>query len=154
MQVDLYLIKSQCDTTSAEMKHVQNVLYASAIGSIMYAVRCTRTDVAFAQNITSRFQQNSGEAHWTAVKNILKYLKNTKDTFLVYSGDPEVELRFNCYCDVGFETDRDDMKSQTGKFIDELGIVPSNGYPIKMNCDNSAAIIMDEIMNSEWRQTL
>ncbi|GKD55851.1 hypothetical protein Tco_1289238, partial [Tanacetum coccineum] len=28
------------------------------------------------------------------------------------------------------------------KFIDELGVVPSNDYPIKMNCDNSAAIIM------------
>nr|GEY73391.1 hypothetical protein [Tanacetum cinerariifolium] len=31
---------------------------ASAVGSIMYAVRCTRPDVAFAQNVTSRFQQN------------------------------------------------------------------------------------------------
>nr|GFB53713.1 hypothetical protein [Tanacetum cinerariifolium] len=28
------------------------------------------------------------------------------------------------------------------KFIDELDVVPSNNYPIKMNCDNSAAIIM------------
>nr|GEY22859.1 hypothetical protein [Tanacetum cinerariifolium] len=28
------------------------------------------------------------------------------------------------------------------KFIDELGVVSSNDYPIKMNCDNSAAIIM------------
>ncbi|GJV91110.1 hypothetical protein Tco_1538923 [Tanacetum coccineum] len=35
-------------------------------GSIMYAVRCTRPDVAFAQNMTSRFQQNPGELHWTA----------------------------------------------------------------------------------------
>ncbi|GJX52970.1 hypothetical protein Tco_0281339, partial [Tanacetum coccineum] len=50
-----------------------NVPYASVVGSIMYVVRCTRPDVAFVQNITSHFQQNSGEAHWTAVKNILKY---------------------------------------------------------------------------------
>nr|GEX68298.1 hypothetical protein [Tanacetum cinerariifolium] len=28
------------------------------------------------------------------------------------------------------------------KFIDEFGVVPSNDYPIKINCDNSAAIIM------------
>nr|GEZ64602.1 putative retrotransposon Ty1-copia subclass protein [Tanacetum cinerariifolium] len=41
-----------------EMKRMQNVPYASAVGSIMYVVRCTRPDVAFAQNITSRFQQN------------------------------------------------------------------------------------------------
>ncbi|GJQ90039.1 hypothetical protein Tco_0001178 [Tanacetum coccineum] len=57
-----------------------------AVGSIMYAVRCTRPDVAFAQNITSRFQQNPGDLHWTTVKNILKYLRNTKDMFLVYGG--------------------------------------------------------------------
>ncbi|GJR83839.1 hypothetical protein Tco_0154624 [Tanacetum coccineum] len=57
--------------TFREMKRMQNVPFASAVGSIMYAMRCTRPDVAFTQNITSRFQQNSGEAHWTAVKNIL-----------------------------------------------------------------------------------
>nr|GFD31827.1 putative zinc finger, CCHC-type [Tanacetum cinerariifolium] len=32
--------------------------------------------------MTSHFQQNPGEEHWTAVKNILKYLRNTKDMFL------------------------------------------------------------------------
>ncbi|GJU86492.1 retrotransposon protein, putative, ty1-copia subclass [Tanacetum coccineum] len=93
---------------------MKNVPYASAVGSIMYAVRCTRPDVAFAQNMTSRFQQNPGEPHWTAVKNILKYLRNTKDMFLVYGGNPSTELRVECYCDAGFETDRDDTKSQTG----------------------------------------
>ncbi|GJR29729.1 hypothetical protein Tco_1105961 [Tanacetum coccineum] len=111
MQVDLHLNKSQCATTSAEMKRMQNVPYASAVGYIMYAVRCTRPDVAFAQNITSRFQQNPGEAHWIAVKNILKYLRNTKDMFLVYGGNPVAELQVKCYCDARFETDRDDTKS-------------------------------------------
>ncbi|GJR82292.1 retrotransposon protein, putative, ty1-copia subclass [Tanacetum coccineum] len=114
MQVGLHLKKSQCATTSAEMKCMQNVPYASAIGSIMYVVRCTRPDVAFVQNITSRFQQNPSEAHWIAVKNILKYLRNTKDTILVYGRNPEAELQVKCYCDAGFETDRDDTKSQTG----------------------------------------
>ncbi|GKD15886.1 hypothetical protein Tco_1205044 [Tanacetum coccineum] len=33
--------------------------------------------------------------------------------FLVYGGNLEVELRVDCYCDAGFETDRDDTKSQT-----------------------------------------
>nr|GEX50865.1 hypothetical protein [Tanacetum cinerariifolium] len=120
IQIDLHLSKSKCATTSAEMKRMQNVPYASAVGSIMYAVRCTRPDVAFAQNITNRFQQNSGEAHWTDVKNILKYLRNTKDTFLVYGGDPDAELRVNCYCDARFKTDRNDTKSQTGMSIEEI----------------------------------
>ncbi|GJX90765.1 hypothetical protein Tco_0344091 [Tanacetum coccineum] len=82
MQEKLKLSKSQGASTPAEKQRMQNVPYASAIGSIMYAVRCTRPDVAFAHNITSRFQQNPGELHSTAVKNILKYLRNTKDMFL------------------------------------------------------------------------
>nr|GEV37706.1 retrotransposon protein, putative, Ty1-copia subclass [Tanacetum cinerariifolium] len=54
------------------------------------------------------------DAHWTAVKNILKYLRNTKDMFLVYGGDTKRELRVSCYTDVaGYLTD-DDMKCQTG----------------------------------------
>ncbi|GJU39289.1 hypothetical protein Tco_1192246 [Tanacetum coccineum] len=88
-------------------------LNASAVGSIMYAIRCTTPDVAFEQNITSQFQQNPSELHWTAMKNILKYLRNTKDMFLVYGGNPKAELRVDYYCDAGFETDRDDTKSQT-----------------------------------------
>ncbi|GJU54337.1 retrotransposon protein, putative, ty1-copia subclass [Tanacetum coccineum] len=40
---------------------------------------------------------------------------NTKrHVFLVYGGNPEAELQVKCYCDAGFETDRDDTKSQTG----------------------------------------
>ncbi|GJS08543.1 hypothetical protein Tco_1118029 [Tanacetum coccineum] len=80
----------------------------------MYVVRCTHPDVAFAQNITSRFQQNPGEVNWTAVKNILKYLHNTKDMFLVYGGDTKRELRVSCYTDAVYLMDADDMKSQTG----------------------------------------
>nr|GEW54118.1 hypothetical protein [Tanacetum cinerariifolium] len=86
MQEKRRLSKSQGASTPAELKHIKNVPYASVVGSIMYAVRCTRPDVAFAHNITSRFQQNPCDLHWTTVKNILKYLRNTKDMFLVYEG--------------------------------------------------------------------
>nr|GEX12701.1 reverse transcriptase domain-containing protein [Tanacetum cinerariifolium] len=113
-QKKLKLSKSQAASTPAEMKRMQNVPYASAVGSIMYAVRCTRPDVTFAQNITSRFQQNPGDIHWTTVKNILKYLMNTKDMFLVYGGDLKRELRGSCYTDAGYLTDADDLKSLTG----------------------------------------
>ncbi|GJS13125.1 retrotransposon protein, putative, ty1-copia subclass [Tanacetum coccineum] len=56
MQEKLRLSKSQGASTPAELKRIQNVPYASVMGSIMYDMRCTRPDVAFAQNITSRFQ--------------------------------------------------------------------------------------------------
>ncbi|GJT19501.1 retrotransposon protein, putative, ty1-copia subclass [Tanacetum coccineum] len=63
MQERLDLNKTQGASTPKEVKRMQNVLYSSVVGSIMYAVRCTIPDVAFAQNITSQFQQNPGELH-------------------------------------------------------------------------------------------
>nr|GEY67007.1 hypothetical protein [Tanacetum cinerariifolium] len=76
---------------------MSRVPYASVVGSIMYAMTCTRPDVSFALSMVSRHQQNPGEGHWTYVKNIIKYLRNTKDMFLVYVG--EEELRVTGYYD-------------------------------------------------------
>nr|GEW52149.1 retrotransposon protein, putative, Ty1-copia subclass [Tanacetum cinerariifolium] len=124
MQEKLKLSKSQGASTHDELKRMQNVPYASAMGSIMYVVRCTRPDVAFAQNIASRFQHNPSDLYWTTVKNIMKYLMNTKDMFLVYGGDIKRELRVSCYTDAGYLTDDDDLKSQTGYvFILNGGVV-------------------------------
>nr|GEW70156.1 retrotransposon protein, putative, Ty1-copia subclass [Tanacetum cinerariifolium] len=141
MQEKLKLSKSQGASTPAEMKRMQNVPYASAVCSIMYAM------------------------------------------FLVYEGDLKRELRVSCYTDVGYLTDADDLKSQTGyvfvlnggavdwksakqsifatssaeaeyiaafdaskeavwvrKFISGLGVVPTTEEPIIMYCDNTGAI--------------
>ncbi|GJW12464.1 retrotransposon protein, putative, ty1-copia subclass [Tanacetum coccineum] len=104
MQEKLKLSKSQGASTPAEKQRMQNIPYASAIGSIMYAVRC--------------------EEHWTPIKNILKYLCNTKDMFLVYGGNMKRELRVSCYTDAGYLTDADDLRSQTGYvFILNGGVV-------------------------------
>ena len=62
--------------------------YASAIGSIMYAMLCTRPDIAHALSVTSRYQVDPGLEHWKAVKCILKYLRRTKDLLLVYGDKP------------------------------------------------------------------
>ncbi|GKB09294.1 hypothetical protein Tco_0837606 [Tanacetum coccineum] len=70
--------KDLCPKTDEELDKMSRVLYASAIGSIMYDMTCTRPDVSFALRMVSRHQQNPGEGHWTSVKNILKYLRNTK----------------------------------------------------------------------------
>ena len=63
-------------------------------------------------SITSRYQSNPGESHWTAVKNILKYLRRSKDMFLVYGG-LEDDLVVNGYIDASFQFDKDDFRSQS-----------------------------------------
>ncbi|GJX47033.1 retrotransposon protein, putative, ty1-copia subclass [Tanacetum coccineum] len=85
MQEKLRVSKSQGASTPAELKCMQNMPYASAVGSIMYAMRIV---LNFAQ-------------------------MNTKDMFLVYGGDIKRELRVSCYTNAGYLTDADDLKSQT-----------------------------------------
>ena len=106
------LSSAQCPTTAKDKEEMSVIPYASAIGSIMYAMLCTRPDVNLAVSLVGRYQSNPGMEHWTAVKNILKYLKRTKDMFLVYGGDEELVVKG--YVDASFDTDLDDSKSQTG----------------------------------------
>nr|GEW84488.1 retrotransposon protein, putative, Ty1-copia subclass [Tanacetum cinerariifolium] len=113
-----------CASTPEEVAYMKRVPYTSAVGSIMYAVRCTRPDVAFAQNLVSRYQQNPGKLHWVAVKYILKYLRNTRDMFLMYEGKPDTELIVTSFCDASWQCDKNDTKSQTGYvFVVDRGAV-------------------------------
>ncbi|KAL0285944.1 UNVERIFIED_CONTAM: hypothetical protein Sangu_2755800 [Sesamum angustifolium] len=62
--------------------------------------KCTRPNSAYALSVTSRYQACAEEAHWTAVKTILKYLRRTKDVFLVYGGG---ELILEGFSDASFQ---------------------------------------------------
>ncbi|GJT59369.1 hypothetical protein Tco_1002902 [Tanacetum coccineum] len=121
MQEKLKLSKSQGASTPAKLKHMQNVPYASVVGSIMYAVRCTRLDVAFAQNITSRFQQNPGAVDWKSAKQSI---------FATSSAEAEYIVAFDASKEAVW----------VRKFISGLGVVPTIKKPINMYCDNTGAI--------------
>ena len=106
------LSKTQSPATTEDREKMNNIPYASAIGSIMYAMLCTRPDIAHAVSLTSRYQSDPGMEHWIAVKNILKYLNRTKDMVLSYGGDEQLVV--NGYTDASWNTDPDDSKSQSG----------------------------------------
>ena len=67
---------------SQEEENMMSVPYASAVGSLMYAMLCTRPDIYYSIGMVSRYQSNSGPKHWQAVKHILKYLRRMKDYML------------------------------------------------------------------------
>lgn len=123
MSHGVYLSKDMCPRTQEEREKMSRIPYASAIGSIMYAMLCTRIDVSCALSICSRYQSDPGERHWTAIKNILKYLKRTKDAFLVYRREDELTVRG--YSDASFQTDKDDFPSQSGYIFCLTGAVVS-----------------------------
>ncbi|KAL0288030.1 UNVERIFIED_CONTAM: Retrovirus-related Pol polyprotein from transposon TNT 1-94 [Sesamum calycinum] len=111
MRHGVKLSKKQSPKTDEELKRMLDIPYASAVGSIQYVAQCTRPDIAYALSVTSRYQACAGEAHWTAVKTILQYLRRTKDVFLVYGGG---ELILEGFSDASFQSDDDDAKSQSG----------------------------------------
>ena len=76
---EITLSKRDCATTLEERERMNRIPYASVVGSIMYAMICTRPDVAYSLGVVSRYQSDPGQAHWKVVKTILKYLRNTRD---------------------------------------------------------------------------
>nr|GEV77189.1 hypothetical protein [Tanacetum cinerariifolium]GEV88200.1 hypothetical protein [Tanacetum cinerariifolium] len=76
-------------------------------------------------------EQNPGEIHWTAVKTILKYLRNTKDMVLMYGAKTKDELKVSLSMEAVCMS----------KCIDGLGgVMPSNKRPMEMLCDNEHAL--------------
>ena len=96
---------------------MRRVPFASAVGSLMYAMLCIRPDICYAIGIVSRYQSNPGLAHWIAVKHILKYLRRTRNYMLIYSGAYLNPIR---YTDSDFMSDKDTRKS-TSRSVFTLG---------------------------------
>ncbi|GJT01638.1 hypothetical protein Tco_0822807 [Tanacetum coccineum] len=101
-----------------------------------YTPMMEKPDYRKSQGAKTPTEQNPGEIHWTTVKTILKYLKNTKDMVLVYEAKPEDELKVSCYADASFQTDKDDTKSQTGY------VFVLNGGAVDWKSANQSTIVM------------
>ncbi|GJR11353.1 retrotransposon protein, putative, ty1-copia subclass [Tanacetum coccineum] len=149
-------IKDLCPKTDDELDRMSRVPYASAIGSIMYAMTYTRSDVSFALSMVSRHQQNPGEVHWIAVKNILNYLRNIKDRFLVYGGEEELRMTAVTWksskqntvtdstCESEYITACEDSKEAIWmkNFIGDLEVVSTVQDPIEIFCDNESRVAL------------
>lgn len=98
-------------SSEKERMEMSRVPYASAVGSLMFAMICTRPDIAHAVGVVSRYMAEPGREHWEAVKRILRYLKGTSDVALCYG---ESGLTVKGYVDSDYAGDIDGSKSTTG----------------------------------------
>jgi len=71
------LSSAQSPQSQEEILDMARIPYASAVGSLMFAMICSRPDLAYAISLVSRFMSNPGKEHWNAVKWVLRYLKGT-----------------------------------------------------------------------------
>ena len=84
------LSKKSCPLTKEKKKKMTAIPYSSAVGSLMYAMVCTRPDIAHAIGVVSRFLANPIKEHWEAVKWIFRYLRGNSKLLYVL----EKENRF------------------------------------------------------------
>ena len=84
------LSKTQSPTTAEDRKRMKVIPYALAIGSIKYAMLCTRSIVYPTLILAREYNSDLGVDHWTAVRIILSEIK---DMFLDYGRNKKVRRK-------------------------------------------------------------
>src|SRR3954464_9203230 len=69
------LSRTQSPTTVEDRKRMRFIPYALAIGSIKYAMLCTRSIVYPTLILAREYKSDLGVDHWTAVKIILSGIR-------------------------------------------------------------------------------
>ena len=82
-QHSLSLTKTQCLLDTKEVEQISKIPYASTIGSIIYAMICTRPNTALAFCMCSKYQANPREVHWTSAKQTNTILDRNRVSALV-----------------------------------------------------------------------
>jgi hypothetical protein len=89
--------------------------FREAVGSIMYAMTCTRPEIAFSVGQVAQFCSSPTRSHWEAVKRILGYLKGTQDHGVSYGIIDDCRLM--AYSDSDFDGNTDDWRSISGAML-------------------------------------
>ncbi|XP_043714613.1 secreted RxLR effector protein 161-like [Telopea speciosissima] len=113
--LDIKEASSPYDSSSKTSEHSGRVVAqlecASATRSLMYAMHCTRLDIAFAVWKLSRYTSNPSVDHWKTIGRVFRYLKKTMNFGLFYRNFSAVLER---YSDASWITSRGNNKSTSG----------------------------------------
>ncbi|RVW26309.1 Retrovirus-related Pol polyprotein from transposon TNT 1-94 [Vitis vinifera] len=102
----------QCPKNELEKKDMERFPYASAVGSLMYAQVCTRSDIAYIVGMLGRYLSNPGMDHWKKAKRVMRFLQRTKDYMLTYHRSSHLEIVG--YSDSDFAGCLDSRRSTSG----------------------------------------
>jgi hypothetical protein len=88
------------------------VLYASAVESLMYAMVCTRPNIAHTMEFLSRYTSKPWNENWTTIDMVFKYLCGATTYGLCYQGIPRLDV--HGFVDVDWDGDMDHKISISG----------------------------------------
>jgi hypothetical protein len=102
---------------------MSHVPYASAVGSLMYAMVCTRPYIAHAVGVLSRYMSKPGKEHWTTVKRVFRYLRGTTSYGLFYQGRSRLDkvVDIHGFVDADWDGDLDCKRSTSGYVFNLFG---------------------------------
>jgi len=121
--VGVRLSTEQCPKTQEEEEDMSCVPYASAVDSLIYAMVCTRRDIAYAVGVLSRFMSKLGKENWTTMKWVFRYLCGTSDYGLCYQGRAGLDrvLDIHGFVDAHCVGDLDQRRSTSGYVFNLFG---------------------------------
>jgi poly(3-hydroxybutyrate) depolymerase len=92
------------------------VFHMSAIGSLMYAMVCTRPDIAHAVGLLSRYMSKLGKEHWRTIKRVFRYLRGTTSYGLCYQGRSGLDkvVDIHGFVDAAWAGELDRRRSTSG----------------------------------------
>ncbi|GKC49614.1 zinc finger, CCHC-type containing protein [Tanacetum coccineum] len=129
-----------------DMGEANVILALRVIGCLMYAMTCTRPDIAFVVGKLSRYTSNPGTQHWQAIQRVLKYLKKTMDCRLTYNGYPLASKKQTCITGSTIESEFVALAA-AGKKAEWLKILlleillwDKPIAPISIRCDSAATL--------------
>ncbi|PIK49151.1 putative Gag-pol polyprotein [Apostichopus japonicus] len=116
-------VSSKLVKATEESELVDQGLYQSIVGSLLYLSTMTRPDINFAVCNVAKFTSEPTKHHLTAVKRILRYLRGTINYGLLYTKDGSNECIG--YSDADWAGDVNDRKSTSGYLFQVSGAAVS-----------------------------
>jgi hypothetical protein len=105
-------VLSNCVETSTSKLPPDLLPYQSLIGSLLYASVSTRPDITMAVSHLSRYISDPSQAHWEQATRVLRSLKGTADSVLMYGGAPSSKVVG--WSDSDHASDIGERRSRTG----------------------------------------
>ncbi|GJV33432.1 zinc finger, CCHC-type containing protein [Tanacetum coccineum] len=141
-------VSTPMDTSEKLMPNNGQVIsqleYSRVIGYLMYAMTCTRPDIAFVVGKLSRYTSNPGTQHWQAIQRVLKYLKKTMDYRLAYTCYPSM---LEGYTNAIWISNTEDNSSTSGWEVEwlknlllEIPLWVKPIASISIRCDSAATL--------------
>ncbi|KAA0051396.1 gag/pol protein [Cucumis melo var. makuwa] len=137
----------QCPKTPQEVEDVSNIPYPSAVGSLMYAMLCTRPDICYSVGIGSKdliltgYTDSNFQTDKDARKSTLGSVFTLNGGAIVWRNikqsciaDSTMEAEYVAIC----ETTKEVVWLQ--KFLTDLEVLPNMHLPITLYCDNRGAV--------------